>query len=400
MTGQLQPYEDHVAAELVGPHAPGGAGPAPYDSATAAVLAALDQGAEEHLADARPKKTRASYARDWELWAEFHQWLAGRTGHTLPLTAVTKGTLVAFVVWLDEMKRAAPSTIDRRITGVTVTARRHGTEVPKQATKAAREALKPMKLDPVRTARGRGKAIAATPAHLKAMNTAPAARPQPKGGRRRGTQELPELARLRDRALATLAWGLAAAAGGGAGAPPAAPRGPARGAGPGGARPAGPAGGGPRGRRGDAEGITQVAEGLEVHVPSVKGRPPRDIAVAYGENADTCPVRCWLAWKEAAALTAGPAFLPVDQKGRLGTRRLGPDGCRLAITRAAQRAGLDVKLTGDSARRGLVSTGRKRGKRAEKLRQQGGWAANSPVFWEYVDEGERWEDAATKGIGL
>ncbi|MGW3084203.1 hypothetical protein ACWC9F_27740 [Streptomyces sp. NPDC001110] len=368
MTGQLEPYEDHVTAELVAPPAPGGADPAPYDSATAAVLAALDQGAEEHLADARPKKTRASYARDWELWAEFHQWLAGRTGHTLPLTAVTKGTLVAFVVWLDEMKRAAPSTIDRRITGVTVTARRHGTEVPKQATKAAREALKPLKLDPVRTARGRGKALAATPAHLKAMNTAPAARPQPRIGRRRGTQELPELARLRDRALATLAFGIA-------------------------------------GRSEevsslDTEGITQVAEGLEVHVPSVKGRPPRDVAVAYGENPDTCPVRCWQAWKEAANLTAGPAFLPVDQKGRLGTQRLGPDGCRLAITRAAQRAGLDVKLTGHSARRGLVSTGRKRGKRAEKLRKQGGWAANSPVFWEYVDEGERWEDTATEGIGL
>ncbi|MFD0042688.1 hypothetical protein ACFVIZ_34180 [Streptomyces anulatus] len=339
-----------------------------YDRATAAVLAALDQGAEEHLADARPKKTRTSYARDWELWAEFHRWLAGQTGHALPLTAVTKGTLVAFVVWLDEMKKAAPSTIDRRITGVTVTARRHGTEVPKQVTKAAREALKPMKLDPARTVRGRGKAIAATPAHLKAMNTAAVARPQPAVGRRRGTQELPELARLRDRALATLAFGIA-------------------------------------GRSEevsslDTEGITQVAEGLEVHVPSVKGRPPRDVAVAYGENPDTCPVRCWLAWKEAAGLTEGPAFLPVDQKGRLGTRRLGSDGCRLAITRAAERAGLDVKLTGHSARRGLVSTGRKRGKRAEKLRKQGGWAANSPVFWEYVDEGERWEDTATEGIGL
>lgn len=42
-----------------------------------------------------------------------------------------------------------------------------------------------------------------------------------------------------------------------------------------------------------------------------------------------------------------------------------------------------------------VTTGRKHGKRTEKLRRQGGWAPNSPVFWEYVDEGERWEDAAT-----
>jgi hypothetical protein len=48
----------------------------------------------------------------------------------------------------------------------------------------------------------------------------------------------------------------------------------------------------------------------------------------------------------------------------------------------------------------LVTTGRKKGKRAEKLRAQGGWSANSPVFWEYVDEGEKWEDAATDQIGL
>ncbi|SMF85891.1 hypothetical protein [Streptomyces sp. Amel2xC10] len=153
-----------------------------YDAATAAVLAALDHRAEEHLADARPKKTRDGYARDWALWEEFHGWLAGRTGHALPLTAVTVGTLVGFVVWLDEVKRAAPNSIDRRITGVTVTARRQGAAVPKEATTAAREALKPMKRDPQRLARGRGKAVAATPEHLRAMNTAPAARPPADGG--------------------------------------------------------------------------------------------------------------------------------------------------------------------------------------------------------------------------
>ncbi|WP_392757024.1 hypothetical protein [Streptomyces sp. LN590] len=39
----------------------------------------------------------------------------------------------------------------------------------------------------------------------------------------------------------------------------------------------------------DTEGITQVAAGLEVHLG--EGPPaPRDVAVAYGENADTCPV--------------------------------------------------------------------------------------------------------------
>ncbi|MFF8946033.1 hypothetical protein ACF1A5_27975 [Streptomyces sp. NPDC014864] len=62
---------------------------------------------------------------------------------------------------------------------------------------------------------------------------------------------------------------------------------------------------------------------------------------------------------------------------------------------AAKYAGLTGRrITGHSGRRGLVSTGRKNGKRAEKLRKQGGWSTNSPVFWEYIDEGEMFEDAA------
>ncbi|MEJ8640126.1 hypothetical protein [Streptomyces sp. MS2.AVA.5] len=106
---------------------------------------------------------------------------------------------------------------------------------------------------------------------------------------------------------------------------------------------------------------------------------------------------------DAASSTAvdGPAFLSVDQCGHLGTARLSPDGVGRALKRCAQYAGLTGRrITGHSARRGLVATGRKKGKRVEKLRRQGGWSPNSPVFWEYVDEGEIFEDAATEGIGL
>lgn len=155
----------------------------------------------------------------------------------------------------------------------------------------------------------------------------------------------------------------------------------------------------------DDTDIRLVTEGLEVHVPSVKGRPARDVPVAYGESADTCAVRCWIAWQEAklaaGAAPDGPAFLPVSQWGALGTERLSPDGCGRAITRSAKHAGMTGRrITGHSGRRGLVTTGRRKGKRPEKLRAQGGWAKNSPVFWEYVDEGEKWEDNATEGIGL
>ncbi|MFI6985460.1 hypothetical protein ACIBSV_43835 [Embleya sp. NPDC050154] len=53
------------------------------------------------------------------------------------------------------------------------------------------------------------------------------------------------------------------------------------------------------------------------------------------------------------------------------------------------------------SRRGLITTGRKKRKKPEKLRKQVGHGANSPVFWSCVEEGEMWGDpAATEGIGL
>lgn len=354
LTGELLPATSPLADDHL---------PVPVDP-TAAVLAAFDQAADNHLADIRPGKTKTGYARDWELWVEFLDWTAEQTGHRVPDTSVTKGTLVAFVVWLDQVKEAAPNSIDRRITGVTVTARRtHNVEVSKEATVAARAALKPLKLDPVRLARGRGKAIAATPENIRTMNTTV---PAPTVGRKRHVP--PDVALLRDRALAALAFGIG-------------------------------------GRVSEVsaltvDGIKLEGEGLKVFVPSVKGRPARTVPVAFGELAATCPVRLWLSWREVLGRTTGPAFVPVNEVGALGAHRLSPDGCRIAITRAAQRSGIENRLTGHSMRAGLVTTARKKGKRVEKIRAQTGHAINSPVFWEYVREGEMWEDAATEGIGL
>lgn len=103
----------------------------------------------------------------------------------------------------------------------------------------------------------------------------------------------------------------------------------------------------------------------------------------------------------AGAAPGAPAYLPVDQWGNLGAEQLSPDGCGRALSRSAEHAGMTGRrITGHSGRRGLVTTGHRNGKRPEKLRAQGGWSKNSPVFWEYVDEGEKWEDNATEGIGL
>lgn len=326
--------------------------PAVYDAATLAVLAAMEQAAEKHLDAIRPHNTKRGYANDWQLWEEFHDWLAERTGHQLPLTAVTKGTLVGFVVWLDTIKLAAPNSIDRRITGVTVTARGRGVEVPKDATVAARQALKPLKADPERQARGRGKAAAVTPEQLRQMSAAAAA----------------GLTGLRDRALWLLAFGIA-----GRSAEVAALR---------------------------ADGIALVSKGLDVNVPAVKGRPPRSVVVAYGKHVDTCPVRAWSTWKAASGITTGAAFRAIDVWGNIADRHLTAESVREVIARNAERAGVAVRLTGHSMRAGFITASRVAGKREEKIRAQSGHAENSPAFWGYIREADKWTDAASEDIGL
>ena len=130
--------------------------------------------------------------------------------------------------------------------------------------------------------------------------------------------------------------------------------------------------------------------------------PPRDVPVTYGENRATCPVRCWRAWQDAklaaGADPGGPAFLPVDQWGHLGTKRLSPDGVGRALRavrgpdRAPNHRPLRPAHAGHprhqdrQARRQAAPSGR-------LVRQQ-------PGVWEYVDEGAMFEDAPTEGIGL
>ncbi|MEU9132423.1 hypothetical protein AB0D08_30670 [Kitasatospora sp. NPDC048540] len=258
LEGEIQPTGASPTIALPGPARP--------DPVTAAVLAALDQVAEQHLTDHRPHKTKTGYARDWALWIEYLDWLAPRAGHRLPDTAVTTGTLVGFVIWLDAEKAAAMSSIERRIAGVTVTCRReHRVEAPKAATAAAREKLKQLRNDPelgaARRASGRGQAPATTPDQLRAMNTAPRLIPRATGSRRRRREYLqPELARLRDRALSTMSFAIAGRAS--------------------------------QVSALDTLGITLESRGLRVVVPPVKGEEERTVVVGYGEHEDSCPVRC------------------------------------------------------------------------------------------------------------
>ncbi|MFE7212462.1 hypothetical protein ACFU93_21205 [Streptomyces sp. NPDC057611] len=135
--------------------------------------------------------------------------------------------------------------------------------MPKEATEAARKLIRTYRSDPVRMARGRGQAAAATPEHLRQIHQADTLVPKQEGSRRRRQEYvLPDLAVLRNRALSSMAFAIS-----GQSAEVSAL---------------------------DVAHIVLTDGGLEVKVPGVKRRPPRDTEVAYGEHPD--PARCWPGW--------------------------------------------------------------------------------------------------------
>ncbi len=49
---------------------------------------------------------------------------------------------------------------------------------------------------------------------------------------------------------------------------------------------------------------------------------------------------------------------------------------------------------------GFITVSRRAVKRQKKIRAQSGHAANSPAYWGYIREADKWTDAAPEEIGL
>jgi hypothetical protein len=245
--------------------------PGRFDAATEARLDRLDAEATAHVENNRPEKTRDGYAADWNAWLRFC------AQKELPPAAVRSGTLVAFVEWCwlqparpPKPGRApgrltAPSTIDRRISGVVVTARRQlklqlAEEIAEEARALLKAKVKAM--EKTEETRGRGPAPALLVRHMEKIA---ATLPRNRFG-------------IRDLSLMTMHFALA-------------------------------------GREHElahlrVRDIAEDPEGREgrglivdVRVSKVA---PRMVEVPFGSRAHLCPVRAWRRWKAELGEDADP----------------------------------------------------------------------------------------------
>jgi integrase len=125
-----------------------------------------------------------------------------------------------------------------------------------------------------------------------------------------------------------------------------------------------------------------------------------EVAVLYGSDPRTCPVRALQAWLATSGLATGPLFRSVDRRGRIGDGRLTARIVGERLKKIGERAGLDPQsYAAHSLRSGFATSAARANKSEAAIMRQGRWKS-IPVARRYIRAGSRWHDHAGAGIGL
>jgi site-specific recombinase XerD len=126
----------------------------------------------------------------------------------------------------------------------------------------------------------------------------------------------------------------------------------------------------------------------------------RAVALPYGSDPATCPVRAVHAWLEQSAVTAGPIFRAIDRHGVVSGRALHADSIAYLLKRAAGLAGLQtVEYAGHSLRAGLATQAAMNGASELAIMKQTGHRSLATVR-KYIREGTLFRDNAAAKLGL
>jgi len=125
------------------------------------------------------------------------------------------------------------------------------------------------------------------------------------------------------------------------------------------------------------------------------------IAVAYGSEPTTCTVRAVRAWLAAAGIIDGPLFCGLTpQGGGLRSTALGDRMVAHVVKRRCKAAGIDPsEVAGHSLRRGFATAAARAKKPDRMIKRHGRWKSTA-MLERYIEDGTRWDDNATIGLGL
>lgn len=126
----------------------------------------------------------------------------------------------------------------------------------------------------------------------------------------------------------------------------------------------------------------------------------REIAVPYGSNPSTCPVRALQDWLKAAGISAGPVWRPIGKGDRLLTGRLSDKAVSLVVKRSAAAIGLDPsRFGGHSLRSGLATSAAAAGVPERMIARTTGHKSLDSLRG-YIRKGDIWRECAASHVGL
>jgi len=125
-----------------------------------------------------------------------------------------------------------------------------------------------------------------------------------------------------------------------------------------------------------------------------------EVAVLYGSDPRTCPVRALQTWLAMSGISSGALFRAVDRAGRISAGRLTARIVGERVKKLGERSGLDPhSYAAHSLRSGFATSAARANKSEAAIMRQGRWKS-IPVARRYIRAGSRWHDHAGASIGL
>jgi site-specific recombinase XerD len=125
----------------------------------------------------------------------------------------------------------------------------------------------------------------------------------------------------------------------------------------------------------------------------------RKVAIPYGSNIDTCPVRAFQDWVEATKLNSGFLFRPINKSGRVQNNGITGKTVARLVKSYVGRVGLDPnRFAGHSLRAGLATSAAAAGASMMSIQKQTGHRSN--VVNRYIREGDLFKENAAAKVGL
>jgi integrase len=153
----------------------------------------------------------------------------------------------------------------------------------------------------------------------------------------------------------------------------------------------------------DAQDVRFEREGVILTIRKSKTDQEQhgaEVAVLYGSDPKTCPVRALQAWLDESGITEGPLFRGMDRHHNIRKTRLTERIVAAIVKHHAERAGFDPALYGGhSLRSGFATSAARAGKSEASIMRQTRHKSVT-VARRYIREGTRWDDHAGAGIGL